>query len=81
MQKLVGFLRIPRISLYGVFESDVVVECMVANAVPCIDHLLLNLRMFAYVVAYHEECCFYPKTVKYLEYFGCSLRDWAIIEG
>ena len=69
------FLGICQIVGVGVFESTDVVESVVADAVTVFYHHPVFVRVFLYIVAYHEEGSFNIVFFQQFQYPGSNFGD------
>lgn len=81
MEQLIGFLHIVQIAADAVSESAQMIEGVVANAVSFGYYLLIELRMFANIVAYHEEGGLHLVLAQGFQYKGRYFRNGAVVEG
>ena len=77
----IGLLHVVAVFLDGVGEAYHVVVGVVAHLVPLGDDALVEFRMFAHVVAHHEESAFHPERLQRVEDKGCCLGDGTVVEG
>ena len=77
----VGLLHVVAVFLDGVGETDHVVVGVVAHLVAFIDDALVELRMFAHVVAHHEERGLDAERLEGVEDEGRSLGNGTVVEG
>ena len=81
MEQFVGLVGILAIVADGVFEPTDMIEGMVADAVSGCHHLLIEFRMFAHVVAHHEESGLHPLFLQHFQDKRSGFGNRAIIEG
>ena len=74
---LSGICQVIRI---GIFKSTDVVESMVTDAVSVLYHHPVFIRVFAYIVAYHEKGSFNMMLFQYFQYPGSYFGDGAVVE-
>ena len=65
----------------GVPHTAIMVESVVAKAMPPVFHHLKDVRILSHVVAHHEKRCLDVVVVKDVEHSGRNLWDRPIIKG
>lgn len=81
MQVFVGLVGVGEVVLAQVLETSDVVESVVPDTVSAFHHHAEFIVVFAYVIAYHEECGFDVVLIQQVEYPRGGFGNRAIIEG